>query len=54
MSLGLSIVPGSIVIQMDENERETGEGFVEFVSKEESEKALDRDRGSMGHRLVHF
>lgn len=53
MPVGLSIVPGSIVIQTDENGEETGEGFIEFTSKEEAEKALGRDRQSIGHRSVY-
>ena len=41
------------MIQTDDNGEETGEGFVEFTSKEEAEKALGRDRQSIGHRSVH-
>ena len=47
---GLAIVPGGIVIQRDDNGKETGIGFVEFLTKEDAEKALERDRKSMGHR----
>ncbi len=48
--VGLSLVAGGITLQKDENGRETGTGFVEFISKEEAEKALGRDRKTMGHR----
>ena len=47
---GLAIVPGGIVVQRDESGKETGIGFVEFLTEEDAEKALERDRKSMGHR----
>ncbi len=38
------------MLQKDEDGRETGIGFVEFTTKEQAEKALERDRKNMGHR----
>ena len=44
------MVPGGIVLQRDPNGAETGEGFVEFMTKEDAEKALDRNRQKIQHR----
>ncbi|XP_064396265.1 heterogeneous nuclear ribonucleoprotein F-like isoform X2 [Halichondria panicea] len=49
---GLSIMPGGIVIQRDEDGKESGIGFVEFTNKDQAERALERDRKSMGHRYI--
>ena len=42
------------MVQRDESGKETGIGFVEFLTEEDAEKALERDRKSMGHRYVEF
>ena len=38
------------MLQRDSNGGETGEGFVEFMTKEDAEKALDRNRQKIQHR----
>ncbi len=38
------------MIQRDEDGKESGIGFVEFTNKDQAERALERDRKSMGHR----
>ena len=43
-------MPGGIVLQRDPGGGETGEAFVEFETKEDAEKALDRNREKMQHR----
>ena len=43
-------MPGGIVLQRDSAGSDTGEGFVEFMSKEDAEKALDRNRQKIQHR----
>ena len=48
--LELSVVPGGIVLQRDPMGNETGEGFVEFETKEDAEKAMDKNREKIGHR----
>ena len=48
--LGLNVIPGGIVLQRDPVGNETGEGFVEFMTKEDAEKALDRNRQKIQHR----
>lgn len=48
--LELSVVPGGIVLQRDPMGNETGEAFVEFETKEDAEKALDKNREKIGHR----
>lgn len=43
-------MPGGVIIQRDPMGAETGEGFVEFVMKDDAEKALERNREKIGHR----
>lgn len=50
LSLGLNIVHGGITIQKDMEGRESGEAFVEFSSKDDIDKALERDRKEIQHR----
>ena len=44
------MVQGGITIQHDEVGKETGEAFVEFVSSTDAEKALEKNRCTIGHR----
>lgn len=46
----LDIVENGITIITDHAGRNSGEAFVQFFSKEEAEKALQRDRAVMGTR----
>lgn len=41
-----------IHIVMDPRGRATGEAFVQFVSQEDTEQALKRNREKIGHRWV--
>lgn len=53
MCIGISIVPGGIMIQRSEIDgRETGECFVELASRNDVDKALARDRNEIQHRYV--
>ena len=47
---GINIVHGGITIQKEIDGRETGEAFVELVSKDDVDKALARDRKEIQHR----
>ena len=49
-SLGLSIAQGGITVQRDEVGKETGEAFVEFNTSTDAEKALERNKCTIGHR----
>lgn len=46
----MSIAPAGITIQRDEVGKETGEGFVEFTTATDAEKALEKNKGTIGHR----
>ena len=39
-----------MIIQRDPGGAETGEGFVEFVTKDDAEKALERNKQKIQHR----
>ena len=47
---GLIISQNGITVQRDEVGKETGEAFVEFVSSTDAEKALERNKCTIGHR----
>lgn len=47
---GLSIAQSGITLQRDEIGKETGEAFVEFVSATDAEKALEKNKSTIGHR----
>lgn len=51
-SVGINVVHGGITIQKEIDGRETGEAFVELVSKDDVDKALARDRKEIQHRYV--
>ncbi len=50
LGLGLSIVPNGINFATDYNGRATGEAYVQFVNKENVEKALKKHMEKIGHR----
>ena len=43
-----------IVIPVDFNGRTAGDAYVQFASKEAAEKALEKHKERIGHRLVDF
>lgn len=51
---GLEIKPDreGITFVMDKRGRATGEAFVQFVTQEDTEQALGRNREKIGHRWV--
>jgi hypothetical protein len=50
--LGLEITNNGILLTTDYQGRASGEAFVQFVSDEHTEKALEKNKQSMGHRWV--
>ena len=50
--LGLEITNNGILLTTDYQGRASGEAFVQFSSAEHTEKALEKNKQSMGHRLV--
>ena len=44
------IPPGGVTLQVDSEDRGTGEAYVEFLKPEDAEKALYKNRQMMGHR----
>ena len=50
--LGLDITNNGILLTTDFQGRASGEAFVQFASKDHTEKALEKNKQSMGHRLV--
>jgi RNA recognition motif-containing protein len=51
---GYRIAPNGIFMVLGLNERATGEAFVEFVSVDEAQRAMERNRRSMGTRYVEL
>ncbi|KAJ8380503.1 hypothetical protein SKAU_G00012810 [Synaphobranchus kaupii] len=49
---GLEIVPGGVTMVMDHRGRNSGHGFVEFVSQEVADQALAKHRQAMGSRYI--
>ena len=50
----MSVPAGGVTLQMDADDKQTGEAYVEFLTPEEAEKALYKDRQMIGHRYsVH-
>ena len=47
---GLEIVPNGITLPTDYQGRSTGEAYVQFVSKEVAERALEKHKEKIGHR----
>lgn len=50
--LGLEITNNGILLTTDYQGRSTGEAFVQFANKECVEKALDKNKQTIGHRWV--
>ena len=50
--LGLDITNNGILLTTDYNGRSTGEAFVQFGSKNHAERALEKNKESIGRRLV--
>ena len=48
----MSIPAGGVTLQMDSEDRGTGEAYVEFLKPEDAEKALYKNRQMMGHRCI--
>ena len=50
--LGLDITNNGILMTTNYQGRATGEAFVQFASKDHVDKALEKNKESIGHRLV--
>lgn len=50
LGIGLTIVPNGITFATDYTGRATGEAYVQFVNKENVEKALKKHMEKIGHR----
>ena len=50
--LGMEITNNGILMTSDYQGRSSGEAYVQFSSKEDGEKALEKNKQSIGHRLV--
>lgn len=50
--LGMEITNNGILMTSDYQGRSSGEAYVQFSSKESGEKALEKNKQSIGHRLV--
>ncbi|CAH0765227.1 unnamed protein product [Bemisia tabaci] len=51
---GLEIVQNGITFATDYSGRSTGEAYVQFVDKENAEKALQKHKERMGHRYIEI
>eukprot|EP00249_Psilotum_nudum_P017256 c26237_g1_i1 orf=591-1967(-) len=51
---GFKIVPNGIHVVTGATDRPTGEAFVEFVSPEEAQSAMERDRHNIGSRYIEL
>ena len=50
--LGMEITNNGILMTSDYQGRSSGEAYVQFSSKGDAEKALEKNKQSIGHRLV--
>lgn len=51
---GYNILPNGIHVVMGATDRPTGEAFVEFVSSEETQRAMERHRQNIGSRYIEL
>ncbi|CAM6102293.1 unnamed protein product [Calypogeia fissa] len=51
---GYNILPNGIHVVMGATDRPTGEAFVEFVSPEETQRAMERHRQNIGSRYIEL
>ncbi|MBN3311189.1 GRSF1 factor, partial [Amia calva] len=49
---GLNVVPNGVTLVADRRGRPSGEAYVEFVSQDVADQALQKDRGIMGKRYI--
>ena len=50
--LGMEITNNGILMTSDYQGRSSGEAYVQFSSKNDAERALEKNKQSIGHRLV--
>ena len=50
--LGMDITNNGILMTSDYQGRSSGEAYVQFSSKDDAEKALEKNKQCIGHRLV--
>ena len=48
----MDITNNGILLTTDYQGRSSGEAYVQFASKEHAERALEKNKESIGHRLV--
>jgi len=51
---GLEVVPNGITIPLDGQGRSSGEAYVQFVSKEVAEQALEKNKEKIQHRWIEI
>jgi heterogeneous nuclear ribonucleoprotein F/H/epithelial splicing regulatory protein 1/2 len=51
---GYNILPNGIHIVMGATDRPTGEAFVEFISSDEAQRAMERHRQNIGSRYIEL
>ncbi|EDV22119.1 uncharacterized protein TRIADDRAFT_29141, partial [Trichoplax adhaerens] len=51
---GYEIIPNGITFGVDRDGRSTGEAYVEFANTDVSERALSKDKETIGHRYIEI
>lgn len=51
---GYNILPNGIHIVMGATDRPTGEAFVEFITSDEAQRAMERHRQNIGSRYIEL